>query len=185
MRILSAAILALMVLTPLALSAPGSCDDANYKGVCVVANDPGANGVIDYENADLANGVVPVAGRITSVVGDHRTGSSMGHHGTDIAAPTGTQVKAFLSGKVVRAGWGGLYGNVVDVEHGNGYKTRYAHLSSITVSVGQIVGRGQPLGRVGSTGRSTGPHLHFELRQNSQLLNPCSVFGCRRGSRVA
>lgn len=184
MKRILVAVMLLLFLSPLTFSAPGSCDDASFKGICVVASDAGSN-TIDYGNADLANGVVPVPGRITGMVGDPRAGSS-GHHGIDIAAVTGTPIKAFLSGTVVRASAnGGVYGNVVDVEHGNGYKTRYAHLNSIAVSAGQAVGRGAPIGTVGSTGRSTGPHLHFELYQNGQLLNPCTVFGCRRGSRVA
>ncbi len=176
----------LSALVAFTFSAPGTCDDASFNGVCVVASDAGAGGAIDYGNADLTNGIVPVPGRITSLVGDPRSGSKAGHHGIDIAAPVGTPIKAFLSGTIVRAGAsGGVYGNVIDIEHGNGYKTRYAHLSRIDVAVGQTVSRGQLLGAVGISGRSTGPHMHFELYQSGQLLNACNVFGCRRGSRVA
>lgn len=87
-----------------------------------------------------------------------------GHTGTDMVAPTGTPVYAAMSGVVTGAtgGWNGGYGNIITIDHGNGVKTRYAHLSSIGVSAGQTVSAGQYIGAVGSTGRSTGSHLHFE-----------------------
>jgi len=96
------------------------------------------------------------------------------HSGLDIGAPFGTPVGAADAGVVslVNFGWGGGYGNYVIVTHGNGYATLYAHLSAITVSANQPVQRGQQIGAEGSTGFSTGPHLHFEIRLNGAYQNP-------------
>ncbi|GAB6179213.1 peptidoglycan DD-metalloendopeptidase family protein [Desulfotomaculum defluvii] len=94
------------------------------------------------------------------------------HTGVDLAKSYGTPVGAYNSGSVVRAGWYGAYGNCVDINHGNGVVTRYAHLSTISVNVGQSVEKGQSIGKVGSTGRSTGPHLHFEVIVNGTPRNP-------------
>ena len=76
------------------------------------------------------------------------------------------------TGTVTEAGWKGGYGNMIEVDHGNGLFTRYGHLSKINVAVGQKVGTGDILGLVGSTGRSTGPHLHYEVRINNQPVDP-------------
>jgi murein DD-endopeptidase MepM/ murein hydrolase activator NlpD len=90
---------------------------------------------------------------------------SKGYHtGVDFAVPTGTSVKAVAAGKVVSAGWGGSFGYQVVIRHSDGRYTQYAHLSAISVKNGQTVGGGQRIGRSGSTGNSTGPHLHFEVR---------------------
>ncbi len=94
------------------------------------------------------------------------------HEGVDISGSTGNPVAASASGTVIRAGWYGGYGKCVDISHGDGVVTRYGHLSKISVSTGQQVDRGQLIGRVGSTGRSTGPHLHFEVIINGQSRNP-------------
>ncbi|RKO65562.1 M23 family metallopeptidase [Desulfofundulus salinus] len=94
------------------------------------------------------------------------------HAGVDIAAGTGAPVRAAESGRVTSAGWNGGYGLMVEVYHGDGVVTRYAHLSRIEVRVGQRVERGQLLGRVGSTGSTTGPHLHFEVLVNGRPVNP-------------
>lgn len=96
------------------------------------------------------------------------------HKGQDISAPTGTPVNATADGVVVIAGWVRGYGNGIYIDHGNGISTRYGHLSRIDVVVGQNVKKGQHLGLVGSTGRSTGPHLHYEVRINGQAINPLS-----------
>jgi murein DD-endopeptidase MepM/ murein hydrolase activator NlpD len=99
------------------------------------------------------------------------------HPGIDIGAAKGTPVHAADSGYVRLAGWDPepvSYGNEVVIDHGNGYATRYAHLSAIMVDAGDSVKKGQLIGRVGSTGNSTGPHLHFEINQNGNHRNPFS-----------
>jgi len=108
----------------------------------------------------------PVSGRITQKYWTR-------HPGLDIGAPTGTPVYAADSGYVVSAGWSNVgYGNMILINHGNGYLTRYAHLSSLNVEVGDSVKKGQMIGRVGSTGNSTGPHLHFEIIRGGVHRNP-------------
>ncbi|OPZ88138.1 MAG: Murein hydrolase activator EnvC precursor [bacterium ADurb.Bin429] len=94
------------------------------------------------------------------------------HTGVDIGAPSGTPIHAAGAGEVIYAGWRGGYGNTVMIDHGRGRVTLYAHMSSIGVRVGRVVSRGQTIGRVGSTGLSTGPHLHYELRINGTPVNP-------------
>lgn len=104
------------------------------------------------------------------ILGGHRM-----HSGVDLAAPTGTPVSASGAGVVTYAGWSGGYGLLVTVDHGNGMQTRFAHLSRLKVSAGQKVARGQVLGLVGSTGRSTAPHLHYEMRQNGRAIDPLAA----------
>ena len=101
-------------------------------------------------------------------------GFSRGHTGVDYVAPTGTPVHAAGDGKVIKTstGWSGGYGNQILIDHGGGRVTRYAHLSSINVDVGQYVSGGQVIGYSGSTGRSTGPHLHYELIVNGTPVQP-------------
>lgn len=94
------------------------------------------------------------------------------HPGMDIDGERGEQVIAPANGTVIWAGYKGGYGNMVEIDHGNGLTSRYGHLSKIEAAVGDIVTRGKLLGLVGSTGRSTGPHLHFELRLNDRPINP-------------
>jgi murein DD-endopeptidase MepM/ murein hydrolase activator NlpD len=94
------------------------------------------------------------------------------HAGMDIDGERGDQVVAPASGKVVKAGWQGGYGNMVEIDHGNGLITRYGHMSKIEVAVGDDVGRGTLIGYIGSTGRSTGPHLHYELLLGDRAINP-------------
>lgn len=95
------------------------------------------------------------------------------HMGIDIAAPIGTPVYATADGVVSEAGWNsGGYGRLIKIDHGRGIETRYAHLSSIGVAPGQRVSRGQAIGRMGSTGRSTGSHLHYEVRIDGRAVNP-------------
>jgi murein DD-endopeptidase MepM/ murein hydrolase activator NlpD len=94
------------------------------------------------------------------------------HTGIDFRAPTGSPVRATASGKVVEASWVGGYGNMVEIDHGNGLTSRYAHLSSIAVGIGDAVAKGATIGRVGSTGRSTGPHLHYETRIDGEAADP-------------
>ena len=133
-----------------------------------------------YEDFLRSRGVVPsiwpVFGRLESGVGGRRnpfTGRGHEYHeGQDIDAAWGTPVEVAASGKITIAGWQRGYGNVVYVDHGSGISTRYGHLSKINVTVGQTVGTGDIIGLVGSTGRSTGPHLHYEVRVNNQPVDP-------------
>ncbi len=94
------------------------------------------------------------------------------HKGLDIANSNGTPVRAPAKGTVASAGWDGAYGNCITINHGNNLSTRYAHLQEIKVKEGQSVGRGDVIGSIGSTGRSTGPHLHYEVRVGGVCVNP-------------
>jgi murein DD-endopeptidase MepM/ murein hydrolase activator NlpD len=106
------------------------------------------------------------------------------HTGIDFRGAPGEPVRATASGTVTAAGWSGGYGRMVEIDHGNGLATRYGHLSEIEVSVGQSIKIGQTIGRVGSTGRSTGPHLHYETRVNGEAVDPQKFLraGIRMGS---
>ncbi len=94
------------------------------------------------------------------------------HEGVDLGASTGTPVAATGDGQVVWAGWRDRYGNLIEIDHGNGLRTRYGHLSKIMVTNGAHVSRGSIIGLVGETGRTTGPHLHYEVRVGEQATNP-------------
>ena len=94
------------------------------------------------------------------------------HTGIDFAAPAGTHIYSWRSGTVTFAGWSGGYGNFIIVDHGDGFVTRYAHCSKIAVTKGQTVSQGQVIGYVGTTGNSTGNHLHFEIQVNGRFTNP-------------
>ena len=94
------------------------------------------------------------------------------HTGLDFRASTGDPVRATANGKVVSSGWAGGYGRMVEIDHGNGLSTRYGHLSEIDVKVGDVIKIGQVIGLVGSTGRSTGPHLHYETRIDGEAVDP-------------
>jgi len=94
------------------------------------------------------------------------------HNGVDLAAPTGTPIYATADGKIERANYFGSYGNYIQIGHGNAIETRFAHLSRIVVSDGQDVRKGDLIGYVGSTGRSTGPHLHYEVRIDGKPVDP-------------
>lgn len=112
----------------------------------------------------------PVSGgRISSHFGPRWGGF---HEGLDIAVPTGTPVRASKEGYVTFSGWNGGYGNAIDIDHGGGVVTRYAHNSRLLVSRGSFVYQGQVIAYSGNTGRSTGPHLHFEIRLNNRPVNP-------------
>jgi murein DD-endopeptidase MepM/ murein hydrolase activator NlpD len=104
------------------------------------------------------------------------------HTGIDFRAPRGASVRATAPGKVTEAGYMGGYGNMVEIDHGNGLTTRYGHLSSINVDVGETVIKGGIIGRVGSTGRSTGPHLHYETRIDGDATDPSRFM--RAGQRM-
>jgi len=119
--------------------------------------------------------VWPVRGWVTSDFGpraDPYTGERVMHAGLDIAGPHGKEVLAPSDGTVVFAGLEGGYGNVLVIDHGYGIKTRYGHLSSLRVKAGEKVKRGQLIAGLGNTGRSTGPHLHYEVRVNGIAQNP-------------
>jgi murein DD-endopeptidase MepM/ murein hydrolase activator NlpD len=103
-----------------------------------------------------------------------RLGPTEFHSGIDIAAPRGTRIVAAYGGTVIAAGWRSGYGNTVEINHGNGLTTMYAHNHTNLVRVGQVVARGEVIAHVGSTGNSTGPHLHFEVRVNGAHVNPWS-----------
>ena len=107
--------------------------------------------------------IMPASGTISAL---NKAGSHAGYKAVDIANPTGTPIYASDTGIVVRAGWYAGYGNCVDIDHGNGYLTRYGHNSSILVTVGQKVQQGEKIALMGSTGNSTGPHCHFEIHYN-------------------
>ena len=117
----------------------------------------------------------PIRGRISSYFGGRYIfGSYSYHSGIDIVASYGAAICAADGGTVTYAGYKGSYGNLVIITHDNGTQTYYGHNSSLTVSVGQKVYKGQQIARAGSTGRSTGPHCHFEVRVNGTSVNPLS-----------
>jgi murein DD-endopeptidase MepM/ murein hydrolase activator NlpD len=119
--------------------------------------------------------ILPVAGRPSSGYGpriDPLHGAEGNHPGVDLAATSGTEVAAAAGGTVIHAGPAGSYGNLVTVRHDNGFETRYAHLSAVDVRVGDLVEAGQGVGKVGTTGHSTGPHLHFEVRHDGRPVDP-------------
>ena len=97
------------------------------------------------------------------------------HEGIDFAAEIGTPVVAPAKGQVVRSEWDATYGNVIEIKHAENFITRYAHLSKRVVALNTAVQSGTLIGNVGNTGRSTGPHLHYEIFQNGRVLNPLTV----------
>jgi murein DD-endopeptidase MepM/ murein hydrolase activator NlpD len=118
---------------------------------------------------------MPLSGRVSSGFGNrfHPIDKKIKFHaGVDLAVPVGTRVAAAAEGIVKFAGWKGGYGNLVIIEHADGRETRYGHLSKIMVSEGEKVSLGQQIALSGSTGKSTGPHLHFEIRENGQVVDP-------------
>lgn len=126
--------------------------------------------------------VWPAEGEITSGYGPRKDGF---HHGIDIAMAEGTEIVAARGGKVKFAGWlSSVYGWSVVLEHVGGLETVYAHLRSTRVSAGDSVAQGQPVGEAGSSGRATGPHLHFEVRRDGQPIDPLSVLPERKEGRA-
>lgn len=152
--------------------------DELQKGVLVdLKNLKNIEGMLEFrlEVLESLPSVWPVRGVVSSGFGvriSPFTKRTVFHRGLDIMAPPGMVVKASGSGNVVRCGYNPDFGNVVRVDHGYGYRTIYAHLSEILVKPGEIIDKGQIIGRVGSTGKSTGPHLHFEIRVNGVPVNP-------------
>ncbi len=119
----------------------------------------------------LIRGIWPANGSVTSNFGK-RWGRK--HEGIDIGVSTGTNVKAFMSGKITYSGWESGYGYLVKISHGNGLETYYGHNSKLLVKVGQTVEAGAVIAKSGNTGNSTGPHVHFEVRKNGTAVNPYS-----------
>lgn len=123
----------------------------------------------------IPNGAPTSPMRLTSTFG-HRSDPFNGrravHGGMDIGGPTGQRIMASAAGRVSFAGRASGYGNLIKIDHGHGIETRYGHLSKISVRAGQVIARGADIGRMGSTGRSTGPHLHFEVRLDGRALDP-------------
>ena len=154
--------------------------DANSLAALEVKMNQLERNIKAYENVLRERGytpsIWPVLGKLESGFGGRRNpfgGSSFEFHsGQDIDAAWGDPVVAGASGKVTFTGWQNGYGQLVVIDHGGGLTTRYGHLSHIEVDAEQTVERGQFIGRVGSTGRSTGPHLHYEIRINDQPVNP-------------
>lgn len=124
-------------------------------------------------NNKVVVAIRPISGgKITSRFGERSSVRSSAHTGLDLAAPTGTTIKAAASGKVTFAGYKGSYGYMIKIECDNGYEMWYAHCSKLYVSAGVRVSAGDKIAAVGSTGNSTGSHLHFEIRKNGKALNP-------------
>ena len=132
---------------------------------------PGAASYASDSAPHTMPSIWPAAGYVSSPYG-LRFGGTEFHQGIDIAADMGTPIVATADGIVTAAGWNGGYGNMVDVDHGGGIVTRYGHASALAVTVGQQVRRGEVIAYVGSTGRSTGPHVHYEVRVDGQPVNP-------------
>lgn len=128
------------------------------------------------ESTPKVNGIKlalkPISGTITSRYGESSTLRKSTHTGLDIAATTGTPIKVVADGVVTNASYSGSYGNLVKISHGDGVETWYAHTSKMYVTVGQKVSAGDTIAAVGSTGNSTGAHLHFEIRINGNHINP-------------
>lgn len=142
-----------------------------------LASLPAAKPAPPPPKASMLLDVTPV---LTSGYGWRRspfTGETEFHQGIDLAAPEGTPVRPAGWGVVTRAGPAGAYGNLVEIQHEDGLVTRYAHLSRVSVSPGEEVGPHTLLGQVGSTGRSTAPHLHFETRYGERTMDPREVVG--------
>ena len=119
--------------------------------------------------------IAPARGILTDGFGGRRdpfTGESSSHQAIDISSDMGQPIRSPADGVVAKAEWANGYGNVVFISHGYGFSTRYGHLSKFKVKPGENVKRGQVIGYVGSTGRSTGPHLHYEVRLNNKPVNP-------------
>ena len=132
---------------------------------------PGAASYASDSAPHRTPSIWPAAGYVSSPYGLRFDGTEF-HQGIDIAADMGAPIVATADGVVTAAGWNGGYGNMVDVDHGGGIVTRYGHASALAVTVGQQVRRGEVIAYVGSTGRSTGPHVHYEVRVDGQPVNP-------------
>ena len=161
--------------------------DELHPSLLMDGNGVSGAGFMAYGNAPESDGIkarrrgiLPLHGRLSSKFGWRKhpiLGHRQHHDGMDIAATKGTRIDAVRSGKVVFSGEQRGYGNIVVLDHGNGLTSRYAHCDELKVEVGDRVRAGQGIATVGSTGRSTGPHLHFEIRQDGEALDPQEYFG--------
>ncbi|MEG1336073.1 MAG: peptidoglycan DD-metalloendopeptidase family protein [Clostridiales bacterium] len=129
-----------------------------------------------FGNGGFGESTVPLKGEITAVFGSHGEYWANTHTGIDIAAPVGTPVYSMGCGTVVSVRCNDVYGNIITINHGNGQETRYAHLSSATVKIGDVVEIGTNIGFCGNTGNVTGSHLHFEIRENGVFKDPILYF---------
>ena len=144
----------------------------------IFSDRPNRTGIKFVGAASMPSGMPLAFTRLTSQFGNRfhpMSGRYQPHAGIDLAAPMGSPVMATADGIVNVAGWSGGYGLLIQIDHGGAVETRYAHLSQLAVASGQSVKRGQIIGFVGSTGRSTGPHLHYEVRQSNVAVNPLSL----------
>ncbi len=135
------------------------------------------------QGCEISDLMLPVAAPISSHFGMRRdpfTRQAKFHKGIDLAGPAGMSVVPALPGTVISAGREGGYGNTVLVDHGDGLRTRYAHLGSINVKAGDTITPEKVLGTIGSTGRSTGPHLHFEVIKNGEAMDPAGTMALNR-----
>lgn len=136
--------------------------DEMYK--CIPAIQPVANKDLKHMASGYGNRIDPIYGTVRY------------HAGMDFSAPVGTDIYATGDGTVAEAGWESGYGNCILIDHGYGYKTRYAHMSRLKVKRGDKVVRGQIIGLVGNTGKSTGPHLHYEVIVKGRTVNPVNYY---------
>ena len=128
---------------------------------------------LSYQSIGIGlNLIRPISGTITSRFGSISRVRSGAHTGLDIAASTGTPIKAAASGVVTFSGTKSAYGKMIVISHGNGIETYYGHCSKLYAEVGEKVSQGETIAAVGSTGNSTGPHLHLEIRVNGVAYNP-------------
>ena len=167
---------------PASLPAPGDADLQDRYGAVMQGMDRLNLLRIATEQVPLAMPVV-ASHRFTSGFGMRRhpvTGTHDRHEGIDLAAPRGTPILATAEGTVTRAGWMSGYGKMVEIRHGFGFRTRYAHLNKIHVSKGERVARAAHIGDMGTTGRSTGVHLHYEVHANGQPVNPLTYIKAAR-----
>jgi murein DD-endopeptidase MepM/ murein hydrolase activator NlpD len=153
-----------------------AAESAALAAAIRAAQSQSSTGSSSAGSASTGTGTPSAAGFIWPVNGPVVSGFGMRwgrmHEGIDITAPTGTPIRAAAAGTVIWSSWRGGYGNCVVIDHGNGLATLYAHASALLVSVGQRVGQGQTVALVGSTGNSSGPHLHFEVRVNGVAVDP-------------
>ncbi|OTG64234.1 M23 family metallopeptidase [Acinetobacter silvestris] len=135
----------------------------------------GKNYTANTGSSWLVTHPLPDMKRVSSTYGGRTMGGRAEHHsGLDLSAPSGTPIYATGPGIVTKSGWGNGYGQYVEINHGNGYITRYAHASRLIASIGDRVNAGDHIANVGCTGRCTGPHLHYEVVKDGQRKNPSS-----------